>query len=201
MRYIVFAFLAVILSAEMQAQKTKASLRGSRSSMEKQNAVADRENLTRLKNSEKIEKFKKMGLLVPIPNGTNGLIIDNRLDTDRRVCRTWTVKFLKDLGTRFVKKFDRPLRVNSCVRDVETQANLRGSNANAASTHGPRASAHLTGAAVDIARIGLSKAEQDFIRARLLANEKRGLIEATEEKRQKVWHVMVYKEYVENSKK
>lgn len=193
MRSIIFVLSFLILPfGGLNAQKSL--LKGSPRSMVKQNKVADKENLTRIKNERAIRMFASKGLLVPLVDG-HGIVVDHRLDANRRYCRPWAVKFLKDLGTRFEKNFRKPIRVNSCVRDIETQEHLRWLNPNAAKTKGPKASAHLTGSAIDIARIGLSKKEQEFIRTRLIVNEKAGKIEATEEVVQKVWHVMVFKTY------
>ncbi len=199
MRQVFFVLLAVVLLASKAVGQP--SLRGSPYSMERQNSIADRENLSRIKDKAEIEKFRVGGLLVPIPNDPNSVVVDSRLEEHRRLCRPWAVKFLKDLGARFQKEFKKPLRVNSCVRDIKTQRELQRTNSNAAATKGPKASVHLTGSAVDITRIGLTKKEQNFIRSRLLINEKKGLIEATEENRQRVWHVMVFKTYMYPSQK
>lgn len=191
---LVLSFL-ILPFGELNAQtRNEPGLRGSANSMAKQNRVADEDNLSRLKDEAMIRRFVKNGLLVPLVDG-QGIIIDDRLEQSRRFCRPWTVKFLRDLGTRFEKEFHKPLRVNSCVRDIKTQRSLRRFNRNAARVEGPRASTHLTGAAIDIARIGLSRKEQDFIRNRLRINESTGKIEATEEHMQAVWHVMVFKAY------
>lgn len=190
-----FFLLVLLLPSMGEAQTKNPSLRGSRGSLQKQNAIADREDLTRIRNEDAIARFVRAGLLVPIPDGKYGIVVDQRLEDDRRYCRPWTVKFLKDLGTRFQKKFGKPIRVNSCVRDKETQEDLRDRNGNAARTSGPRASSHLTGSTVDIARIGLNGTEQAFIRSRLLFHERGGRIEATQESRQAVWHIMVFKQY------
>jgi hypothetical protein len=173
------------------------SLKGSPNALLEQNRVADKENLSRLESEREISRFVQLRLLVSIPNGSYGIRVDPRLERSRRYCRPWTIEFLKDLGTRFQKEFKKTLQVNSCVRDIETQEDLRDRNGNAAKTSGPRASSHLTGATVDISRLGLSRKEQEFIRGRLLIHERANRIEATEENQQKVWHIMVYQTYVQ----
>ncbi len=186
------SFCALIAEAQVT---TRPSLRGSPSSVERQNKQGKRENLSKIKNEEMIKRFVKAGLLVRIPDGKYGVVVDSELPLNRRFCRPQTVDFIKDLGTRFEKKFGKPIQVNSCVRDIETQAELRKRNRNAAKTYGARASSHLMGSTVDIARLGLTLTEQKFIRSRLLFHEGAGRIEATEEKRQAVWHVMVFRRY------
>ena len=168
------------------------SLRGSPASQERQNQKADEADLTRIKDSEQLNRFKRLGLLVPIRE-TQGLIIDPRLQEEFRFVRPWTQAFLEDLATRFYKKFSKNLQINSAVRTVEYQKDLRKRNRNAASTHGNRKSSHLTGATIDITKLGMTKEELGWMRTQLLAFEKVGQIEAIEEHRQQVFHIMVFK--------
>ncbi len=170
------------------------SLRGSPESQRRQNEKADKVNLSRIKDDAQLEKFKELKLLVPIPQNET-VQIDPRLAEKWRWVRPWTTKFLKDIGREYYSQFKKPIQVNSAVRTVERQNELRGTNRNAASTEGDKKSSHLTGAAIDIAKIGMSPTELVWMRNRLLALEKRALIEATEERRQLVFHIMVFKNY------
>lgn len=173
---------------------TAKDLRGSPASMERQNAQADRDGLSRL-TEKQLEVFKKNQLLVPLPTNKT-LIVDDRLPEKYRWCRPCTGKFLNDLGKDYESKFGRPIQINSAVRTVEYQQELRGRNGNAASAKmGPRQSSHLTGAAVDIAKKNMPFAELRWMRSRLMDIEKKKLIEATEEFRQSVFHVMVFSKY------
>ncbi len=176
------------------------SLRGSPASQKRQNQKADEADLTRIKDSEQLNRFKRLGLLVPIRE-TQGLVIDPRLPVEFRFVRPWTQAFLEDLSTRFYKKFSKNLQVNSAVRTVEYQNNLRKRNKNAASTHGNRKSSHLTGATIDIAKLGMTTEELGWMRTQLLAFEKVGRIEAIEEHHQSVFHIMVFKVAKVKSKK
>ncbi len=187
-------FITIICLPLYSGAQAATSLRGSRASLVEQNRVANKENLTRIQNERIISLYAKNGILVRIPSG-KGLHIDPRLELSRRYTRPWTAKFLTDLGANFQKKFGKELQINSCVRDIETQEDLRKRNGNAAATTGTRASSHLTGATCDIARRGLSRKEQDYVRSRLLVQERLNHLEATEEHRQSVWHVMVYRAY------
>ena len=56
-------------------------------------------------------------------------------------------------------------------------------------------SPHLTGATIDIAKDGLSRAEIAWMRRRLLALETAGKIDVEEEFRQACFHITVYKSY------
>lgn len=171
------------------------SLRGSKSALLKQNAVANREKLSRFKTEKEIRKSVKSGRLVPIPNGKFGIRPNSKLEASRRYCRPQSIRFAKVYGARVSKRFKKQWIVNSCVRDEETQTELRKTNKNAAPPFGPTASSHLTGSTMDIRRKGFTQVEQKIIRGWLLKDERCGWIEATEERRQQVWHIMVYKNY------
>jgi uncharacterized protein YcbK (DUF882 family) len=178
-----------------------ASLQGSPAAMERQNKQADKEKLSRLHENQ-LEVFKKKKLLVPLPDGKHGVVVDPRHQEKYNWCRPWTRRFLVDLGKDFEKKFGRPIQVNSAVRSVEYQELLKSRNANAAKgKSGPKRSSHLTGATVDIAKKDMSTEELAWMRNHLLALEKEGLIEATEEHVQPVFHVAVYKHYKKIKKK
>lgn len=175
-----------------------ASLRGSRASQEKQNREADREKLSRIEDDAQLERLKKGGLLVKLPE-TKTVIVDERLESKWRWCRRWTTAFLRDLGREYYAKFHEPIQVNSAVRTVEYQNALRKRNGNATSANGKRRSSHLTGATIDLAKRDMSSAEKKWIRRKLLDLEKRNLIEATEEGGQPCFHVMVFKNYRDSS--
>ena len=171
------------------------SLRGSPESMAKQNEQADKEKLSRLWEKD-LENFKKKKLLVPIPDGKRGVIVDDRLQEKYSWVRPWTSRFLVDFRGDFEKNLNDVPQVNSAVRTVEYQRKLRKENKNAASAEpGPRQSSHLTGSTVDIGKKDMSPRQLKWVRNYLLALKKRGLIEAIEEKHQAVFHIMVFKKY------
>ena len=68
-------------------------------------------------------------------------------------------------------------------------------NGNAAPAEGDIVSPHLTGATIDIAKDGLSRAEIAWMRRRLLALEAAGKIDVEEEFQQACFHITVYKSY------
>jgi hypothetical protein len=70
-------------------------------------------------------------------------------------------------------------------------------NKNAAPVSGPTSSSHLGGSTVDITKKGLTKDEIRWMRKALLKLEAQDLVEATEEFRQSVFHIMVYKMYTQ----
>jgi hypothetical protein len=97
------------------------------------------------------------------------------------------------------QRFHTPLQVNSAVRTVEYQRRLLHINGNAAPAEGDVASPHLTGAAIDIAKKGLTAAEVAWMRAYLLPLEQSGKIDVEEEFKQSCFHISVYKSYVAQS--
>ncbi len=187
--------ILIILSVSsfLMGATTAQSLRGSKKSEKIQNKKADESDLSRIKNDTELARMKKNGRLVHI--NTKHVKVDNDLKPKYRYVRPWTNVFLSDMGKAFYDSFGVSLQVNSAVRTVLHQKKLCKTNCNAADVSGPRASSHLTGATVDIAKIGLSKIQLKWVRKYLLNMESKKLIEATEEHAQLVFHVMVFKEY------
>ncbi len=142
-----------------------------------QNRVADAEGLPRFKDGDELQSAIDNGELVRVED-TEAYRLDMTLgekDPEHRFryayVQPWTKDFIdqelaalhNEFGTRYV--------ITSLVRTQRYQERLcgrRGRNANAiCGRSGWRRSAHLTGATVDIGRIGLSEKEQTSIRKRL----------------------------------
>ncbi len=172
-----------------------ASLIGDRASLQKQNLVADREGLVRIKDDSDLDDMKRRGILVKLPDAIK---VDYRMDQKWQWVLERTAAFLEDYGITFINKFGRFMQVNSAVRTIPRQLEIiKSLNFNAAPIEGDRMSPHLTGATVDIAKFGMNKDELEWMRNRLLTLEELELIEATEEWNQSVFHIMVYQTYVE----
>ena len=169
-------------------------LRGSHESLVRQNQRAEQDGLLRVRDDDDIENLRRLGSLVALP-ATGGLRVDERLPFNRRYCRTWTGRFLADLARVHYNRFGRPLQVNSAVRTVEYQRHLLHINGNAAPAEGDVASPHLTGAAVDISKKGLSPSEIAWMRAYLLPLQTAGKLDVEEEFHQACFHISVYKTY------
>jgi len=196
-RFAVFCFF--FLAAALAIAQPP-SLHGSKRSQQRQNREADKEDLTRLKNSLQQKRFRNAKILVPLPENSN-VKIDRRLSKARRLCRPWTRDFLLAFGAKFYKEFKQPMKVTSATRTVADQKRLRKRNLNAAPVAGGRASSHLTGSTVDITKKGMSTKQIRWMREQLISLEKQKKIEATEEFKQPVFHVMVFKSYLPASKK
>jgi hypothetical protein len=169
-------------------------LRGSYESMLRQNEEIDRLQLLRIEDDAQLEDLILKQELVEIPE-SRSLRIAANLDSTRRYLRPWTVSFLEDLSSAFYQQFKTPIQVNSAVRTMEQQKKLRRTNRNAAPELGETASSHLAGITVDIAKTGLSRKQRKWLDAYLLDLRNRNLIEAAEERRQPVYHIMVSERY------
>jgi len=164
-------------------------LKGSAAALRKQNRVADLADFSRL-NERQLAALKKSGALVPISTN-RALRVDHRLKKKYRYVRPYVNTALLNLSGDFYSTFHHPLQINSAVRSTERQQQLGRKNGNAAvSKTGPRRSSHPTGATVDIAKIGLSERELRWLRTKFKQLERQNVVEATEEHRQKVFHVM-----------
>lgn len=172
-------------------------LRGSHESLVHQNEMAEAEGLERIQDDADLADRIAHGSLVPIP-ASAGLQVNTDLPENRRYCRPWTAKFLRDLARAHSARFaSSALEVTSAVRTVEYQRRLRTVNGNAAAADGDIASPHLTGGTIDLAKQGLSAKEIGWLRGWLIPLEQAGKIDVEEEFRQSCFHISVYKSYGE----
>lgn len=169
-------------------------LRGSRESLYRQNEEIDRLGLQRVRDDQHLEALIIERELVPLED-SRGMRIDRRLPENRRHARFWVRDFLTDLGEAFYVQFGGTLQVNSAVRTIEQQRKLTRKNRNAAPPEGEIASSHLAGITVDLSKRGLSSTHKKWLVAYLKDLRDAGLIEAAEERRQAVFHVMVSERY------
>jgi hypothetical protein len=171
-----------------------APLRGSLASLERQNDRLEAEGLERIEDEADLAARIGDKLLVPIPV-SSGLTVNPQLEENHRYCRPWTAKFLADLARAHAAAFHDALIVSSAVRTVEYQRKLMRTNGNAAPAEGDLVSPHLTGATVDIAKKGLTRAEMAWMRKQLMGLEAEGKIDVEEEFKQACFHITVYKSY------
>lgn len=169
-------------------------LRGSTASLLRQNRRSDEEGLVRIEDDGQLLQMEQDKSIVPLP-ASSALRINPGLPVDRRYCRPWAARFLTDLARSHYARFHRPFQVNSAVRTVEFQRTLEEINANAAPARGDLASPHLTGAAIDIGKKGMSFSEIAWMRAHLLPLQTAGKIDVEEEFYQACFHITVYRSY------
>jgi hypothetical protein len=169
-------------------------LRGSRESLLRQNERDTAEGLVRIQDDAQLNAMRADRELVQLP-ASAALAVNPGLPYNRRYCRPWTARFLSDVARVHYARFHRALEVNSAVRTVEFQRSLMQVNGNAAAADGDLASPHLTGAAVDIGKKGLSMQEIAWMRAWLLPLQQVGKIDVEEEFYQSCFHITVYRSY------
>jgi Family of unknown function (DUF5715) len=161
-----------------------------------QNKELDRLQLPRISNDEELQQLEAAEELVPLHESPS-LKIAGNLSASRRYCKPWTRDFLEDLGKAYFDEFHRPLQVNSLVRTAEQQRKLRRRNRNAGPEEGETASTHLTGVTVDIAKRGITGKQHRWMEQFFLPLKEQGLIDPIEERRQPVFHVVVFDGYSE----
>ncbi len=178
-------------------------LAGSPSALAEENRVADEFGLARFRNLDEIRDHMKDGRLVPIKDD-GPVTVDSQLgelDPDNAAlyahARPWVKEFLHDLAADVAMPAGAKLRVTSLSRTEEYQKKLRRRTAVAASGVTPqKRSSHLTGSTVDISTKDMPPAVQAWLRRKLADLERRGLIQATEEKWGALcFHVMVRPDY------
>jgi uncharacterized protein YcbK (DUF882 family) len=170
-------------------------LKGSLESLTRQNELTSADGLERILDEDDLANRINEKLLVPVPEAS-GLQVSEALTENHRYCRPWTAEFLKDLARDHSTTFGHPLFVSSAVRTVEYQKQLMRRNHNAAAAEGDVVSPHLTGATIDIAKKGMSRAELKWMRDELLPMQQKGIIDVEEEFRQACFHITVYKAYL-----
>lgn len=170
-------------------------LKGSFESQQRQYAVALHYDMIHIVDDAHLEEMVSSGQLVKIPD-TVGIKTDERLPENLRYVLPHVADYLIILGRDFYNKFGTEIQINSAVRTIAYQIGLRGRNRNAAPVVGERRTSHTTGATIDIAKLPLTKEQLTWIRNHLVAKEINFMMEATEEHRQAVFHVMIFPEAV-----
>ncbi|HEV8617539.1 MAG TPA: DUF5715 family protein [Methylomirabilota bacterium] len=169
-------------------------LRARRDNLVRENTVADRQRLSRLRALVVVRRFVRARLLVPLPARTNVYRVAG-VDPALRVTRPWTKRFVEQLGRGFHGRFGAPLKITSLTRTAATQRALRRVNTNAAAAHGRLRSTHLTGAAVDISTRPLGQREVRWLRVVLRRLAAQRVLSAIEEVAQPHFHVLVFRRY------
>jgi hypothetical protein len=170
-------------------------LYGSHEILLRQNQMAGKDGLDRVRNDADLEQLLRDKKLVALP-ANETLEVDDRLPGNRRYSRPWTAAFLSVLSRDYYANFHQPLQVTSAVRTVQVQQRLERTNGNAAPASGESASPHLTGQAIDLAKHGLTMAQIAWLRTYLQPLIGDGKIDVEEEFRQACFHISVYRKFL-----
>jgi uncharacterized protein YcbK (DUF882 family) len=170
--------------------------KGSHEMLVKQNEIIDQLELPRIADDDELDQVIANEQLVQLKESSSLRIASNLKET-RRYCKPWTRDFVQDFSQAYYDEFKKPIQVNSAVRTIQQQRKLRRHNRNAGPIEGETASTHLTGISLDISKRGLTKKEHAWIEQYFLPLKDKGLIDPIEERRQPVFHVVVFDRYTE----
>jgi len=170
--------------------------KGSHEMLVKQNQIIDDLELPRIADDDELEQVIENQELVPLLENRSLRIASNLTET-RRYCKPWTRDFVEDFSHAFYEEFGKPIQVNSAVRTMQQQKKLRRRNRNAGPIDGDTASTHMAGITLDISKRGLTKKQHKWIEDYFLPLKNQGLIDPIEERRQPVFHVVVFDRYTE----
>lgn len=162
----------------------------SQTSLLLQNAEADSQHLPRIQTDGELHELIADGELVALPESP---ALHINIPAARAYARPWAVDLIVGLAQDYFAVSGKPLQVNSAVRTVQFQRRLHRWNRNAAPDHGPFASVHTAGIAVDIQRRGLTRGESRWLEWRLWYLAQRGRVLVEEENAQPCFHVVVIK--------
>lgn len=151
-------------------------LTGSRASLDRQFAVARRNDFTLLESAADVRRFVARRLLVPVRDSRDLRVRGAAFPVARVEVRT----FLQRLSSQYRGACGEPLVVTSLTRPASRQP---------ANAH-PR-SVHRAGMAVDIRRSGRAACRR-WLESTLRSLEARGEVEATHEQRPAHYHVAVF---------
>jgi hypothetical protein len=185
---------AMFASAILLRASDAPRLSATPSSQRIQNERADADDLSRMTNDAMVHRFRRSGLLVPVPAASSAYYLQ-QIPARSRYLRPWAKTFLTRLSGQFHARFGARLRVTALVRTAADQRRLRGRNGNAAAVSGPRRSSHLTGATLDISKRFMTAAHVQWMRRVLSGLHAREVIYALEEFSQPCFHVMVHRAY------
>jgi hypothetical protein len=185
---------AVFSSAWIVQASDVPRLTATASSQRIQNAHADSDDLSRMTDTAMVQRFRRAGLLVPVPEATSSYYL-HQVPARSRYLRPWARQFLTRLSDQFHARFGARLRVTALVRTARDQRGLAARNANAAAATGPKQSTHLTGATLDISKRFMTAAHVNWMRRVLIDLRDAGVLYALEEFSQPCFHIMVYRQY------
>ena len=164
--------LMLVLTVPAAAQ----SLRGSKSSVNRQYRVAKQHDFTFLDSSRRIQAFVKGGYLVAVESTDDFQLAR----VSNPYARPEVKLFLERLGAQYRAACNEPLVVTSLTRPRNRQPN-----------NASERSVHPTGMAVDIRR-STQRSCRAWIEDTLLSLERQGVLEATRERRPPHYHVAVF---------
>ena len=176
---------AILLTLAVGASQAHAqTLRGSLSSMVRQNRVAREHDYTFLRTGTDVNRYVDRGYLVPIRGNANYELARVSFPYARPQVHT----FLQRLSAQYRAACGEQLVVTSLTRPQTRQPRNASSR-----------SVHPTGMAIDL-RVSRQRSCRSWLEQTLLSLESRGVLDATREHRPPHYHIALfpdeYEEYV-----
>ena len=171
---LIAASLAVVSLAGSVRPAFAQSLRGSNASVKLMHRSAVRRGLDFYETSSQVRRAVARGELVPLRSNGNYAVSNVRTPYVRPATRA----FVTDLAARYRRACGTRLVVTSATRPMSRRM-----------ANGSALSVHPTGMAIDLRRP--TGRCLTWLRRTLLASERQGVIEATEERRPPHFHVAV----------
>jgi LysM repeat protein len=176
MRRLVLAVVGILLFANSAELGAQAALKGSRTTMLRQNSIAQSHDYTFLRTSSDVQRFAGMGLLVPVRNTASLKLASVSYPYARPAVKL----FAERLASQYRASCGEKLVITSLTRPLSKQPR------NASDL-----SVHPAGMALDI-RMSKRRACRKWLEKTLVSLERRGVIDATRERRPVHYHVAVF---------
>lgn len=176
MRKIVIALTGVLVFASSGLLSAQSPLKGSRTAMRKQNSVAQNQDYTFLRTSTDVRRFVDNGWLVRVTSTSSLKLADVSYPYARPAIKT----FAERLASQYRNACGNKLVVTSLTRPLSRQP-----------WNASDLSVHPAGMALDI-RVSDRASCRRWLEETLVSLEKKGVLEATRERRPAHYHVAVF---------
>jgi LysM repeat protein len=175
MQKIVIAVTGLVLFTGVSGLDAQA-LRGSRTAMRKQNNVAQNQDYSFLRTASDVREFVEKGLLVPVA-GNSAIKLDGvSFPYTRPAVKT----FIERLGPQYKSACGERLVITSLTRPLSRQP-----------WNASELSVHPAGMALDL-RTSRRSSCRRWLEGTLLSLERKGVLEATKERRPAHYHVAIF---------
>jgi LysM repeat protein len=152
------------------------ALRGSTTAMRKQNNIAHEQDYSFLRSASDVREFVEKGLLVPVRSTSAFKLADVSFPYTRPAVKT----FIERIAPQYKSACGEKLVITSLTRPLSRQ---------------PRNASHLSvhpaGMALDL-RTSRRRSCRTWLEGTLLSLERKGLLEATRERRPSHYHVAIF---------
>jgi LysM repeat protein len=176
MQKIVIAVTGISLLLSGASELSAQALKGSRTTMRKQNSVAQTQDYSFLRTTSDVRRFVEKGLLVPVKSTSALKLADVSFPYTRPAVKT----FVERLAPQYKSACGDKLVVTSLTRPLSRQP----SNASDLSVH-------PAGMAVDL-RTPRRGSCRRWLEGTLLSLEGKGVLDATRERRPSHYHVAIF---------